>query len=256
MDLATRIEAALAPRGTRARAEKEKAYLKSTLVHLGVDVPTTRAVVKAIARETTPTHAALVRAVRALWARGIYELRSAAVELLIVHVDLLGPRDVALLEALLRDAHTWALVDAIAPHVMGVLVVDHPSLGATLDRWAKDDDFWLRRAAMLALLVPLRKGGGDFARFTRYADAMLEEKAFFIRKAIGWILREASRPTPDRVYAWLLPRAARAAGLTIREATKHLSAKQRAEIVRCSRSPRATTSAGPSSSSRRGAPRS
>jgi 3-methyladenine DNA glycosylase AlkD len=257
-DLATRIEAALKPRGTKARAAQEKAYLKSALVHFGVDVPTTRAVVKTFVRETKVTlaHAELVKAVRELWARGIYELRSAAVELLILRIDLLGKPDVPLLEALLRTANTWALVDAIAPHVMGKLVVADPALNTVLDRWAEDDDFWIRRAAMLSLLVPLRTGGGDFERFTRYADAMLEEKEFFIRKAIGWILREASQPTPDRVYAWLLPRASRAAGLTIREATKYLSAKQRDEIVTCSRSLRATTSAPRSNSSRRGAPRS
>lgn len=233
-ELASRLERDLKARGTEARATHEKAYLKSTLEHFGVDVPTTRTCVKAVVRETKPTltHDALVATVRALWARGVFELRSAGIELLIARVDLLGPDDVPLLEELVRGSKTWALVDALAPHVMGKLVIAHPKLTRTLDRWATDDDFWVRRAAMLALLVPLREGGGDFERFTRYADAMLEEKEFFIRKAIGWILRETGRKTPDRVHAWLLPRASRAAGLTIREATKYLSAKQRAEIER------------------------
>jgi 3-methyladenine DNA glycosylase AlkD len=84
---------------------------------------------------------------------------------------------------------------------------------------------------MLALLLPLRAGAGDFARFGRYADAMLEDKEFFIRKAIGWILRETGRKTPDRVFDWLLPRAHRAAGLTIREATKYLTRPQRDQIA-------------------------
>jgi len=61
-----------------------------------------------------------------------------------------------------------------------------------LDRCC-DDDFWLRRSAMLGLLRPLRAGGGDFERFARYADAMLEEKEFFVRKAIGWVLREVAK---------------------------------------------------------------
>jgi 3-methyladenine DNA glycosylase AlkD len=233
-EIAHRLERELRARGTRARAIKEKAYLKSSLEHVGVDVPTMRGCVKAIVRETkaTLTHDVLVANVRALWARGVFELRSAAVELLAARLDLLGPADGPLVEELLRGAKTWALVDGLAPHVMGPLVLAHPALAKTLDRWAKDDDFWLRRAAMLALLVPLREGGGDFERFTRYADAMLEDKEFFIRKAIGWVLRETGRKTPARVHACMLPRASRAAGLTIREATKHLSAKQRAEIER------------------------
>ena len=83
---------------------------------------------------------------------------------------------------------------------------------------------------MLALLVPLRQGGGDFVRFGRYADAMLDEREFFIRKAIGWVLRDTGRKRPDLVYEWLLPRAARASGVTIREAVKPLSPAQRDAI--------------------------
>jgi 3-methyladenine DNA glycosylase AlkD len=100
-----------------------------------------------------------------------------------------------------------------------------------LDRWSKDDNFWLRRSALLALLSPLRRGEGDFNRFCRYADAMLEEKEFFIRKAIGWVLRETAKKTPRRVVDWLLPRAARAAGLTVREASKHLPAADKKRIL-------------------------
>lgn len=94
----------------------------------------------------------------------------------------------------------------------------------------KDDDFWVRRAALLALLRPLRDGGGDFA-LARHADAMLDEKEFFVRKAIGWVLREASKKRPALVADWLAPRAARASGVTVREAVKYLLARRREEIL-------------------------
>ena len=84
---------------------------------------------------------------------------------------------------------------------------------------------------MLALLRPLRRGEGDFARFGRYADAMLEEKEFFIRKAIGWILRETSKKRPDLVWRWLSPRAERASGLTVHEGSKYLPAAQRKALL-------------------------
>lgn len=233
MDYAKRISRELEPLGTRKRADGSKAYLKSDLRFLGVTNGEMRAAVKAIVRETkqTMTHDALVALVDELWC-DVFELRSAAVEFLIFRIDLLDAEDVPLIERLIRASKTWALVDSLAPFVMGALVLEYPALGKTLDRWSTDDDFWVRRAAMLSLLVPLRRGGGDFARFTRYADAMLEEKEFFIRKAIGWILRETGKQTPDRVYEWLLPRAPRAAGLTIREATKYLKKQQRDAIVK------------------------
>ncbi len=60
---------------------------------------------------------------------------------------------------------------------------------------------------------------------------MLEDREFFIRKAIGWVLRETGKPQPDTVYDWLLPRAARASGVTVREAVKYLSSAQRAAVL-------------------------
>ena len=76
----------------------------------------------------------------------------------------------------------------------------------------------------------VHQGRGDFERFGRYADAMLEEREFFVRKAIGWVLRDTARKRPDLVYEWLLPRAARASTVTIREAVKPLSDAQRAAV--------------------------
>ena len=62
---------------------------------------------------------------------------------------------------------------------------------------------------MLALLLALRRGEGDFELFGRYADAMLDDKEFFIRKAIGWVLRDTARKRPGLVFDWLLSRARR-----------------------------------------------
>jgi 3-methyladenine DNA glycosylase AlkD len=173
----------------------------------------------------------LVALVKILWSRPLFEPRMIAVLLLEAHEPLLLPADIALLEQLIRQSKTWAFVDELAIAITGRLVQRNPELLRIIDRWAEDDDFWLRRSAMLALLPPLRRGAGDFRRFARYADRMLEEKEFFIRKAIGWVLRETGKPQPDMVYAWLLPRAARASGVTVREAVKYLSSAQRAAVV-------------------------
>jgi 3-methyladenine DNA glycosylase AlkD len=75
---------------------------------------------------------------------------------------------------------------------------------------------------MLALLPALRRGGGDCARFSRYAHSMLGQREFFIRKAIGWVLREVSKKRPQLVRDWLRPRRARLSGVTLREAVKYL----------------------------------
>jgi len=230
---ADQLEADLRALGTPERAAQEKRYLKSDLGHLGVTVPAMRKVIVAFLR----AHPDLDRddvlgLARELWSKPIHERRAAAVEVLEQRKSLLGPDDVGLVETFLRESRGWALVDNLAATVAGDLVERFPKqLGVVLDRWAMDDDFWVRRSALLALLLPLRRGGGDFDRFCRYADAMIEEKEFFIRKAIGWVLRDTAKKTPERVAAWLLPRAARASGLTVREACKHLSARDKQHIL-------------------------
>ena len=232
------INAELRLRGTPERAQHEKAYLKSTREHYGTSVPAIRSIAKAVGRQhPNIDHDDLVATVRALWSMPAHEDRMVAVELLEVYADRLGPADMALVEQMLRESGTWALVDSLAASVAGKLVEHQPELGEVLDRWSVDDDFWIRRSSLLALLVPLRRGDGDFERFARYADAMLEEKEFFIRKAIGWVLRDTARKRPAIVFTWLLPRAGRASGVTLREAVKPLSDQQREAIA--SQAPRA-----------------
>jgi 3-methyladenine DNA glycosylase AlkD len=60
---------------------------------------------------------------------------------------------------------------------------------------------------------------------------MLEETEFFIRKAIGWVLRETSKTRPQEVYKWIAPRTHRASGVTMREAVKYLDTKPAARLM-------------------------
>ena len=92
----------------------------------------------------------LVDLVEALWIEPVHERRMVAVELLDLYVDRLRPDDAELLERLLRESRTWALVDGLAASVVGRLVERYDEMGTVLDRWAGDDDFWLRRSALLA----------------------------------------------------------------------------------------------------------
>jgi 3-methyladenine DNA glycosylase AlkD len=229
--LAERVDAALRARAVPERAAREQAYLKSALTHYGASVPAIRAAVREALGGARLDHDALVAAVRELWAEPVHERRAAAVELLETHRRVLGSADADLLERLLRESRTWALVDALAASVVGPLTENDPAWAPRLDRWASDADFWLRRSALLAHLLALRRGGGDWSRFTRYADAMLDEKEFFIRKAIGWVLRDTARTRPDLVFSWLLPRAPRLSGVTLREAVKPLRADQRDAVA-------------------------
>jgi 3-methyladenine DNA glycosylase AlkD len=230
--LASEIDEELRSSAVPERAEHEKAYLKSDLVHYGASVPAIRTVARSVRqRHANLRRGELIDLVVLLWDVPVHERRMVAVELLDLYSSHLLASDMALLERLLREARTWALVDGLAASVVGPLVERDPKAADVLDRWAVDEDFWLRRSALLALLVPLRRGGGDFERFSTYADAMLDEKELYVRKAIGWVLRDTARKRPEMVYDWLLPRATRAAPVTLREAVKPLSDEQRDMIL-------------------------
>lgn len=218
-----RIERELRAAGNPERAVAEKKYLKSDLEFFGASLPSVRLVIKALLKSAPELdRKAILDIVVALWSRRVFERRLAAVEVLRAARDSMEPADLDLVARLIRESKTWALSDSLATDVAAPLVERFPGLARTLDGWARDSDFWIRRSAMLALLPALRRGGGDFARFSRYADSMLAEKEFFIRKAIGWVLREVSKKRPQLVSDWVRPRRPRLSGVTLREAVKYL----------------------------------
>lgn len=204
----------LAAIGTADRATHEKAYLKSELEHLGATVPATRKVAKQAAKEWPDAVPHPWPLVDACWSEGIYELRSG-MAFFLEHADV-GPGDEAHVERLLRDAHTWAIIDQLAIRIVPRL---EPSK-ALLDRWAQDDDFWVRRTAILAPLLAFRGGGGDLDTWARRVDPLLDDPEFFIRKAIGWVLREIGKTHPDWTAEFVAAHSM--SGLTRREATRNL----------------------------------
>ena len=114
------------------------------------------------------------------------------------------------------EAATACVVEALRP-------LADPRRAAQEKRYLKSDlDFWVRRSALLALLPGIRHGQPDLARFGRYATPMLPEKEFFIRKAIGWVLREISKKDPAYVAEWTRGHLDQMSGVTFREAVRRL----------------------------------
>jgi 3-methyladenine DNA glycosylase AlkD len=226
------IDAELRVRAVPERAAHEKAYLKSDLEHYGTPVPVIRAIAKRFHEHHSGLdHEAVLALVRTLWDEPVHERRMVAIELLEVYGERVRAADMEVLERLLRESRTWALVDGLAASVVGPLVERDLEAASVLDRWAADEDFWIRRAALLAHLLALRRGEGNFERFGRYADKMLDEKEFFVRKAIGWVLRDTARKRPTMVHDWLVTRAPRASGVTLREAIKPMTEAQRQSVL-------------------------
>jgi 3-methyladenine DNA glycosylase AlkD len=219
------FRARFAALGTRERAAAEKSYLKSALRFHGVTVPQVRQAAAEYCTGTPDLTAARLRAlVDALFATAFHDLRSLAIALLERRPDLLRAADLPWLLGFVRLTASWAHVDWLATKIIGPLVAALPSARrkSLLRGWGRDRDLWVRRTALLAQHDALRAGGGDFALFAALAAPMLEEKEFFIRKAIGWVLREVSRRRPQLTFDFLKRHRARVSGLTLREGARHL----------------------------------
>ena len=235
--LVAQAERELRAAGTAARAEHEKAYLKSSLEHAGASLPAIRGLAKRIRRDHPDLDASTVFALaKELWTTTLHERRMLAVMVLEQYADYLGPEHLDRLEPFLRDSFTWVLIDGLSGDVAATIVMANPCdprVEATLRRWGRDDDFWVRRSALLAHLKSLGRRGGfqGWHRFCELADAMLDEREFFIRKAIGWVLREAGKREPDLVAEFLRPRVNRVSGVTIREAVRYLDTAERDALI-------------------------
>ena len=237
LQLAEELERELRAVGDAQRAAGAKAYLKSELEFIGVAAKPLRAVARSfLTHHPGLGRVSLVSLVRTLWDRPVFELKAVAVALLERRTEDLVSGDLALVEDLLRRSHTWALVDWLCTKVASPLVDrDPPTAAIVLERWSRDDDFWLRRASMLAQLPSLRAGGGDFDLFASFASRMVGEKEFFIRKAIGWVLRDVGKKRPELAYEFLLRHIDQVSALTLREGSKYLPDEQREALLRARR---------------------
>jgi 3-methyladenine DNA glycosylase AlkD len=217
--------------GTPARAAHDRAYLKSDQRFHGATVPDIRRAAADYRRlHVGFTHVQLRPIVTELYGGEWYELRSAAIALLGHYQELLRESDLTWLVGLARSSNTWAHVDWLAADIIGGVIERHPAGLRRLPTWARDDSFWVRRTALLAQLRALSRGEGDFALFARLAAGMLDEKEFFIRKAIGWVLREVSKKRPELVYGFLRDHHGQISGLSLREGAKYLPAHMRTKL--------------------------
>jgi 3-methyladenine DNA glycosylase AlkD len=223
-----RVGRALRAAGTPARAKGEKAYLKSDLSFYGTPMAEMRRIAADYDKANPDLDRRGLRALaEAAWEQDNFELRSFTLALLDRRRATLEERDLSWLLDLVHGSKTWAHVDWLAVTVIGDVVGRFPASLRWLRIWATQKNFWIRRTAILAQLNTLKRGEGDWDLFTELAAGMLGEKEFFIRKSIGWVLREVSKKQPKPVYEFIRAHRDEMSGLTLREGAKYLSDAQR-----------------------------
>lgn len=204
------------------RAKAAQAYMKSSMPSLGVRVPAVRRVVLATAKELPFGSAAELRDdVRLLWREAAWrEERYAAIDLTSTKSVAKDLEMLPLYEEIIRTGAWWDFVDGVSDRICVLLQHHRSTLTPLLRTWARDEDPWIRRAAITSQLKA--KSATDQELLAAALDANLADTEFFIRKAIGWTLREYAKTDPQWVRSYVETRRARLSPLSLREATKHL----------------------------------
>lgn len=204
------------------RAMAMRSYQRDQFPFFGVASPAVAAVWREVVRSRpAPDEADVLTAARGLWDLDEREHQYAGMKLLRRYVRRLSTEALPAVAWCLTTKAWWDTVDDLAQNVVGPLVLaDRERLRPVLDRWVAGDDRWLARTAILHQNT--YKAATDQQQLFTYCLLRAGDTDFFVRKAIGWALRQHARTDPDAVAAFVDDHVADLSTLSVREATKHL----------------------------------
>ncbi|MFD9396675.1 DNA alkylation repair protein [Streptomyces sp. NPDC060000] len=216
-----RLTAAYEAAADPGRAAAMHAYMKGVAPFLGLPTPARRALSRTVLAGTPrPDEGDCTAIALRCWALPQREYHYFGVDYLRRYAPRLSSAFLPVARRLVTTTSWWDTVDALAAHVVGTLVAADRRLGAEMDAWIADEDLWVVRTALLHQLR--RKDRTDTDRLFAYCLHRSGHPDFFVRKAIGWALREYARTDPAAVRTFVTRERERFAPLTVREALKNI----------------------------------
>ena len=208
-----------------AKAPAMQAYMKSAMPYHGVPTPLFRQVCREVFSEVSFDNASQWREqVLALWRNARFrEERYAA---LFLSSDKRArefqtPAAVKVYEEFITTGAWWDYVDTIASNILGPILTRYPTpMRRKMLAWSECDDLWKRRSSIICQLGFKEKT--DLELLYACIEPSLDSREFFLRKAIGWALRQYARTNPIEVRRYVQLYESRLSGLSRREALKHL----------------------------------
>lgn len=219
------LEAELVAAGDLERAAAQERYMKGVMPFVGLSQPQLRALLRPHLADFTPRDRTEWEAtVRTWWDGARYREVQYAALAVARHRAARPWQDVEALDLyrhLIVTGAWWDVVDVVAGHLVGGVLAGHRAETTPLIReWAVDEDVWLRRTALICQLG--HGAGTDLDLLTFAIEQNVDDPSFWLRKGIGWALRQYARTDPAWVRAYVDGLGDRLSGLSRREATKHL----------------------------------
>jgi 3-methyladenine DNA glycosylase AlkD len=216
------VETDLAAAADPAKAGPMAAYMKTDMPFYGVQKNGRTPILGRLRREYAPRdideyHAA----VAGLWELPHREEKYLALGYASAFDEYVDTESMSLYERIIIEGAWWDFVDEAASRLVGRVLFKEPSRTEPIIRsWISVDDMWLRRSSIICQLR--HKDATDTVLLADACTANLGDNQFFIRKAIGWALREYAKTDAEWVRRYVTEYRDSLSGLSHREATKHL----------------------------------
>ena len=216
------VQQELESRTNPRKAAAMAAYMKTSMPFYGVSKPDREEIRREAKRRFPVDNQKLYeRSVHGLWKLPHREEKYFAIDVARMWRKFIVPASIPLYRRIIEEGAWWDFVDEVAAHLVGGVLLHHRNeIAPMMDRWIEDSDLWIRRTAIISQLK--HKDKTDHVRLFRYCLAQASEKDFFIRKAIGWALRQYAYSAPDRVRVFIEKNRHRLSPLSYREASRVL----------------------------------
>lgn len=221
-DVAGVAAAELGKQADPEAARQMAAYMKTDMPFYGVKKSQRKPILRRLVTVFPPADGSdYGQKVACLWEQPHREEKYLAIGYARHFREHVTPAQLDLYRRMIVEGAWWDFVDEIAAHLIGSLLRENPrEIRPVLEEWIDEDNLWLRRTALLSQLR--LKEDTDAAVLFDFCRRRADDKDFFIRKAIGWALRNYAKTAPDAVRDFVDEEAGRLSGLSRREAAKHL----------------------------------
>ncbi|MBX9770073.1 MAG: DNA alkylation repair protein [Candidatus Obscuribacterales bacterium] len=216
------VQKELKAKRNSAKAKEMAAYMKTDMPFYGVQKPDRALIYKQLKSDFKPSSLKEYQdGIRALWELDHREEKYTALTLACQNDEFIMSKSLPLFEELIREGAWWDFVDVIAIDLVGrALLKEKKLLKPVMYKWIDDHDFWIRRTAIIS--QNKHKIETDEAQLFEHCLTCAHEKEFFIRKAIGWALRNYSYTQPQSVKKFLKNNRQILSPLSYREGAKQL----------------------------------
>lgn len=197
-------------------------YMKGKFPYFGIKAPLRNQISKPLYTEAKKmSKEDFFQTIEQLWNLDEREFQYLAIELLKKNVKKLDIVDLPFVRKLIVTKSWWDTVDSIASNTLGSILLKDESSRKIMDNWIKDDNLWIRRSAIIHQLKYKEKTNED--QLFGHCLLTCHEKDFFIRKAIGWALRQHSKLYPNEVKQFVESNEEELSNLSKKEALRNIS---------------------------------